>query len=277
MQTNSSKFCGAPWGCTELSSRGSGKRSWKVDDVELCRKCYSYTWEHAKDQGKTMSEIFLTLPGPQRPLPSIATQCARKGCTEAFRKNEGSLRRRHIGLLHVCVACYQAAWELSRTFEPVISLEQAFKLLPEKGWHKVPKYQEVECCMPWCRDHILNHPGNLVAEGLYVCGKCRTYLKNTVTVRYQYTGKDWIHWAVEAVKGRVIPPKMAEHCAMPWCRAVIEPTAFGPQGQPICRTDEVRLQLYAKRFGITFDEAFLTAPPPRWGIKRKVGIPDNLG
>lgn len=274
------KFCSAPWGCTELSSKASGKRSWRIGNVELCRKCYSYVWEHAKDLDKTMAEIFQILPGPTRTLPKIATVCARKGCTETFEGGEGGPRRRHIGLLHVCVRCYQAAWERSRMFDPVISLEQAFLLLPDKSLPRVPLYQYVKCAMPWCNRRILNYPdnklngGQLVTEGIYLCGNCRTFLKNNVTVRYNHTGKDWVHWGVEAIRGRVIAPKTSEPCALPWCRAVTVPTAFGPEGQPICRTDEVRLRLYAKREGMSFNTVFLTAPPPRWGIKRRVGIPE---
>lgn len=275
------KYCGAPWGCSELSSKASGKRSWRIGNTELCRKCYSYVWEHAKDLGKTMVEIFHTLSGPNRSLPCIATKCARKGCTETFADGEGAPRRRHIGLLHICKTCYQAAWEMSRTFDPIISLEQALLLLPERNLQRVPLYHEVKCAMPWCDRMILSRPdnklnsGRLETEGIYLCGRCRSYLKNNITARYNHRNNDWYHWAVEAIRGRVVAPNSHEPCAMPWCQAVIVPTAFGPQGQPICRTDEVRLRLYAKREGVSFSTAFLTAPPPRWGIKRRVGIPEE--
>lgn len=201
-----------------------------------------------------------------------------------MKASKGARVPRVVGILvfFMCVLCYQAAWERSKTFDPPISLEQAFKLLSEKGLPKVPKYEKVPCSMPWCQKQIPGCPDNkvtdctLAMEGIYVCGRCRAYLKNTVVSRFQHTGKDWLHWTVEAIKGRVIAPKTAEHCSLPWCKAKIVPTKYGPQGQPICRTDEVRLRLYARRNNISFEQAFFAAPPPRWGIERRVGIFTNI-
>ena len=260
------KTCGAPW-CnrsTETplgSNRPKSSCCRKIGNVIVCRPCYQYVWEQSQLLGRGMLEIFLTLPPPQRVLPRVKTTCARNGCTVTFAEGEKSGNRRHIGLYHVCRPCYETAWEVARA--KGISIEEAYKQLPPKGWHKnrPPKYQVVKCCLPWCEYETKNKPEALVSEGLYACGKCRLHL-SYLQRRFTHIVRSWQEWAIEAIRGNVVKPGAAEQCAMPWCKACEKPRACGPKGEPICNTDSAYLYLYARRKGITVDEAFATAPPP---------------
>jgi hypothetical protein len=124
------ELCHAPWGCSNPTAKSSGKGKRSIDDVEICRPCYQYAWEKAKELGKNISEVFYTLPNPHRPLPAIKTKCHRTGCPVTFEKGERNGFRRRIGNFHVCRNCYESAWERSK--DKGISIEEAFQMLPPK-------------------------------------------------------------------------------------------------------------------------------------------------
>lgn len=128
--TPRTKTCGSPW-CNRLTSKASGGETRKIGGVGVCRACYQYVWEQSRRVGKPMAEILHTLPPPRRSLPAIETACARANCKVVFREGERGLKRRRIGLRHVCQRCYQAAWEFSKA--KGISLGEAFLKLPPQG------------------------------------------------------------------------------------------------------------------------------------------------
>lgn len=252
------KICGAP-GCTKPSARVAGKAPRKIDGVELCRGCYQRIWELEKKTGTPKEEILRNgAPEPQRPLPRIATTCARENCGVALPEGAGPKIRRTIGLLHVCTPCYQLAWEHS--VRDGISIEEAFKRMKPKNWKPEPP-KTVPCCLPWCDEEVVPDKSTIVRENVHACGSCRSYLKLLTSRRYN--GRDWTALAVDAIKGIVTAPGTPELCAMSWCQTWEKPHRRGPNGEALCNADQMYLYQYAKRNGITFEEAFKTAPPPR--------------
>ncbi|MBP9855704.1 MAG: hypothetical protein KBC48_00130 [Candidatus Pacebacteria bacterium] len=266
-------ICAAPW-CHRPTAASTGQSARQINSKQLCRACYQYVWEQAKLDGKEMGEIFSSLPPPKKTLPAIKTKCARKGCDVKFEEGNKGQHRRHIGLHHVCRNCYEATWEWAKRRN--IPLEKAFAQLPEKGWHKnkPPKYSEVDCGLPWCKNKVLNKAKFMVAQGVYVCGGCRLYLHG-MNNRFKCSPCNWKERAIQAIQGQISAPGELEKCSMPWCQAMCKCCRNrGPNGEPICPTDSVYLHLYAKRKKITFLKAFLSAPPPkRRGPERSIGWP----
>lgn len=267
-------MCGAPWGCSRSVARGnSGAANRPIADIFLCRPCYQYVWEKAKVQGRSMVEVFPTLPPPREPLSATDMVCERKDCGKILVAGSRNEHHRRIGLHHVCRACYQAVWEFSQQYS--ISMEEALAQVPSKDWYasRPKKERKVKCLMPWCEGTTANrrHP---LSKGVHVCGDCSIYLKK-IARRYKHRGLSWQEWGVEAITRGIIAPGMLEICALPWCRArVIYNGISGPEGEPICNTDSMYLRLYARRNGISRAEAFATAPPPeRRGNNRVVNWP----
>lgn len=256
--------CSSPW-CNR-SAKGSGRSIARTYPV--CRSCYQYVWEQSKKLEKPMAEIFLTLPSPNRKLRDEST-CARSGCEQKFAEGEFGPKRRSIGLITVCSACYEAAWELSR--KKSISLAEALTLLPEKGKHLTKEQPTTKCATSWCPEVTVADETHKVADNLFVCSKCRRYLRRYARRFSKASNSTWQDYALQAAYGKIIAPGSLEECSMPWCHRRERPRQFGPHGEPICNTDSVYLFFFAKRKNITFHHAFEVAPPPRKdrGRKRK--------
>lgn len=254
-----SKICGAP-GCSNLSARAAGKDSRKINGTELCRGCYQRIWELEKKTGISKEDILRNgAPEPQRPLPRIATTCAREDCDVELPEGAGANVRRTIGLLHVCNPCYQLAWEHS--VRDRITIEEAFHQMKPKNWRPEPP-KTVLCCLPWCNGEVVPDESTTVSENVHVCGPCRSYLK-LLGHRPRHRGRDWKDLAADAIRGIVSAPGTPEICAMEWCNNVERSAHRGPNDEAVCNSDSVYLYQYAKRHGITFEDAFRTAPPPR--------------
>jgi hypothetical protein len=129
------QVCGARW-CSRNSSKADGGDSRRVGGTDLCRPCYQYVWEQANAKGISMENAFSSVDPPKRAPEPVRTKCARTGCRTVFKKGQRNHQapkgRRHIGLVHICRSCYQAAWERAKARS--ISMEEAFKILPPKTW-----------------------------------------------------------------------------------------------------------------------------------------------
>jgi hypothetical protein len=253
------KVCQAPWGCSKKTAKASGGAKRSINNLELCRGCYQYAWENAKELGQAKEDILPRLDPPKKPLPRISTICAREECGVRLRKNSGPEHRRTIGLHHLCRNCYQATWELCQKLG--ISLEDAFKQMKPKGWTP-PEPEAVSCCLPWCDSELMPVAQAVMVDEHYACGRCRAYLK-AMAKRIKRPNRTWQQWGVEAIKGNVTSPGNPEECVMPWCNRVEVIRRYGPNGEPICNTDSLYLYLYARRKGISRSQAFQTAPIPR--------------
>jgi len=253
------KTCGAP-GCANLTAQATGKGARQINGIQLCRSCYQRIWALSKNTGAVMDQLMREgVPPPKRPLPRIATICAREGCNVKLPKNAGAYERRTIGLNHVCNACYQVAWE--QTTKKDVSLEQAFRELKPKFWRPAPP-RKVRCCIPWCTTEFVPQPADLIHEDMHTCGSCRGRFK-ALARGEAHKCHDWRVLAVDAIKGIIAAPGSPEPCAMPWCNRSEKPRRRGPAGEVLCNSDAMYLYMYARRHKTTFEKAFREAPAPR--------------
>ena len=258
--------CTAPWCNTILTNKNRRNirflDRWKIVRIPVCRNCYAYIWQEAKETSKTMIETFNSSGGPQR-VDYNAEKCSRHNCQFTFPKTKGSretarLNRRMIGKRVVCRNCYQAAWDYSK--KSGLSLAEAFQGLPPKGedtsgWRDKPIH--VHCCASWCNQEILAVPANQAAKDVYVCSECRFYLQK-IAKRYP-EGRSWQQLAVDANYSWISRPGDTK-CS----RCLRDQNVFsrGPKGEPICKADYIHLKNYAKKHGVTFEQAFRTAAAP---------------
>ncbi len=258
MESVVSKICGAPW-CNKLTASAMGRHRRQIAGVELCKRCYQYVWESAKKADCSMETLFPNdIAPPKLPLPRIETVCSREGCGKKLGEGQGQ-HHRTIGLAHVCKGCYQAAWEFKE--EHGLSIKDAYKQLKPKGWRpENPK--PVKCCMPWCETMVDPEKKASIGDNLYVCGKCRSYLK-VLAKRKKYSSRVWQELGRSAIKGSIPIPGEPELCAMPWCSCCEHNCRRTPEGEAVCNADSTYLRVYAKRHGISWAEAIKTAPPPR--------------
>lgn len=253
------KICGAP-GCGKLTARAAGQVGRRISNIGLCHGCYQRIWELSKATGKSKERLLKEgVPPPRRPLPRIATKCAREGCSVKLPKNAGPGVRRTIGRIHVCNLCYQTAWYYSK--KDNVSIEEAYHGLKPKNWRPDPP-KTIRCAIPWCDVSFVPDEESLVGKGVYACGGCRGRFK-FLGQRPRYKGRDWKDLAKSAIKGVVARPGTPELCAMSWCQNCEAVRHRGPNGEPVCNTDRTYLYNYAKRHSLSFAEAFRTAPPPR--------------
>ncbi len=246
--------------CGKPTAKAVGKPSRKINGVELCASCYQYLWEKSKETGETMGELFdKGVAPPRRPLPRIATKCAREGCGTELPENAGPKVRRTIGLFHVCRNCYETVWEHSK--RDGMSLEDAFHNLKPKGWKPEPP-RIVRCCLSWCDKEIEADAEALVVDGLYACGACRKHLKH-LAKRTRYQDLEWQDLAKEGVKGSIPQPGEMEQCSMPWCDKSEVAKHRGPNGEMVCHACAEHIRRYQKKHNLTFDEAFHITPAPR--------------
>lgn len=237
----------------------SGRRY--ISGKLICRACYQFVWGLSKKLAISLKDAFTQADFKRaRQIDATNAICARPNCEVKLAEVEGQNRRR-LSLdkpLLVCHACYQSAWELSNKFG--VTMEKAWDLLPPKGYSKETK--PVQCSLPWCEIQIKPTPKCKFGEGLYACGRCRSYL-NVLARRYEHKGQNWKEWGRMALEGKVLPPDSPETCALSWCNKTGKMNSRGPKGEPICYTDSMYLRVYAIRCGISVDEAFNQAPPPR--------------
>lgn len=205
------------------------------------------------------------MPPPERPLPRIASKCARKGCGVELEENGSSSTHRTIGPFHVCRNCYQATWELSKSRN--ITLVEAFRSIKPKGWKPEPPLPVI-CPLPWCGEKILPKKSLSVGSGLYTCGRCRSYL-HVIQKRANHQTKSLENLVSEAVQGMIPAPNTPELCAMRWCSRYEIVNNRGPNGEPLCNSDGAYLRLNKRRKGISLAQAFKAAPPPRLVHTRK--------
>ncbi len=260
MQTIVSKVCGAPW-CNNPTESAQGKDKRQLNGIEVCRRCYQYVWEKARELGCPKEELFPNnIDPPKRPLPRVKAVCPRQGCGKVLRENADAKERRCIGLMHVCNQCYQAAWELAK--EQGLTLKEGWDRLKPKGW-RPEKPKPVQCCMPWCETMVAPKAKRLVTNQLYVCGACCAYLQ-VLSKRKMYDNSTWQEMGQKVIRGNDIPaPNEPELCVMSWCSRREKPKRRGPNGEPLCNADATYLYYYMTRHGVSLEEAMRTAPPPR--------------
>lgn len=247
--------CGSPW-CDNTV-----KATRKIDGVIVCRACYQYVWEQSQKTGEPIALVFSKVEPPKRPLVRIRTKCFRPGCKVILTPEMDSKEYRWIERdIPICRNCYETTWEY-KTNHKLSSFGEAFDLLNPKGWEP-PQKEPATCEMPWCKNIIPKRKCYLIEGERYVCGKCKNYL-HVLSRRHKFE-HDWKWYAVHANQGIVPTPGAPEFCSAKWCKIKITGIRRrGPKGEALCNNDAMHFYLYARNKGISFAEAFQTAPPPR--------------
>lgn len=132
--------CQAPWGCSRVSSKVAGTGARHIAGLSLCRSCYQYVYEQARNSGILPSgwpKLMRRLSGPTHEAPVIAMKCAGPGCGDIIPKGATDDKRRFIGRtrenpgISLCRKCYQRAWEYAND-HPGKSLEDAWRQMPPR-------------------------------------------------------------------------------------------------------------------------------------------------
>ncbi len=133
--------CQAPWGCTNPTAKASVKESRKIDGLSLCRACYQYVFDQAKEHRASRKVFIYLLRAPAR-VPKGASSCEAPGCGRAFRAQDVTVRR-FVGRLTSgsprasCRACYQRAYEYKREHPEFQTLEQAWLAMPPREVNRI--------------------------------------------------------------------------------------------------------------------------------------------
>jgi len=193
-------ICGS-WWCNNHITKGIRK----IDGIIVCPTCYAYVWEKSKKMNLPLEVAFRKVGPPKKTPVHRTTRCFRLGCETILSPEMGSDKYRFIGSkIPVCRNCYIAVWEFKEK-HGISTMEEAFKMIPPKGWKPPPKRLEtVKCCMPWCENTQTKNKNSLLEGELHVCGKCRSYL-NILSRRLKPV-HDWKWYALNAMQGKIPAP-----------------------------------------------------------------------